>query len=73
MGEQDLTQLAVRVLCDDSPVCDEVDGNFATEADTMIDIVRVYEDDLDVIRIPEVSSTTRVLAGARCSGTYLYL
>ena len=49
LGEQDLTQLAVKILlCDDSIVCDEVDGNFATEADTMIDTVRVYEDDLDV-------------------------
>ena len=37
--EQDLTQLAVIMLCDDSTDCDEVDDYFATEADTMIDIV----------------------------------
>ena len=37
--EQDLTQLASIILCDDSTGCDEVDGYFATEADTMIDIV----------------------------------
>ena len=47
--EQDLTQLAVKILCDDSTVCDEGDGNFATEADTMIDTVHVYEDDLAVL------------------------
>ena len=50
-GERDLTQLALKKLCDDSFVCDEVDGSFATEADTMIDTVRVYEDDLDEFRI----------------------
>ena len=44
MGEQELTQLAVKILCDDSTGCDEVGGYFATESDTMIDTV--YEDDL---------------------------
>ena len=37
--EQDLSQLAVIILCDDSTGCDEVGDCFATEADTMIDIV----------------------------------
>ena len=37
--EQDLTQLAVIILCGDSTGCDEVDDCFATEADTMVDIV----------------------------------
>ena len=37
--EQDLTQLAVIILCDASTGCDEVDDYFATEADTMIDVV----------------------------------
>ena len=44
MGEQELTQLAFKILSDDSTGCDEVGGYFATEADTMIDTV--YEDDL---------------------------
>ena len=38
--EEDLTQLAVILLCDDSTGCDEKDDYFATEVDTMIDIVR---------------------------------
>ena len=42
--EQDLTQFEVKILCDDSTGCDEVDNYFATDADTMIHIV--YEDDL---------------------------
>ena len=37
--EQDLTQLAVIILYNDSIGCDEVDDYFATEADTMIAIV----------------------------------
>ena len=37
--EQYLTHLAVSILCDDSTGCDEMDGYFAKEADTMIDIV----------------------------------
>ena len=37
--KQDLTQLAVIILCDDSTGCDEMNDYFATEADTMIDIV----------------------------------
>ena len=37
--EHSLTQLAVIILCDDSFGCDDVDDYFATEADTMIDIV----------------------------------
>ena len=41
MLEQDLTQLAVIILCDDSTGCDELDYYFATEADTMVDIVYV--------------------------------
>ena len=48
--DQDLFQLAVYILCDDSTSCDEGedddDDDFATEADTIIYIV--YEDDLDV-------------------------
>ena len=35
--EQDLSQLAVYTLCDDSTGCEEED--FATEADTMTEIV----------------------------------
>ena len=38
--ELDLTELAVIIICDDSTGCDEMDDYFATEADTMIDIVR---------------------------------
>ena len=37
--EQDLSQFAVLMLCDDSTDCDEIGYYFATEADTMIDIV----------------------------------
>ena len=37
--EQDLTQLAVYILCDDSTGCMKEKGDLATEADTMIDIV----------------------------------
>ena len=37
--KQDLTQL---ILCDVSTGFDEVDDYFATEADTMIDIVYEY-------------------------------
>ena len=37
--EQDLTQLAVIIICDDSTGCDEMDDYFAIEADTMIYIV----------------------------------
>ena len=42
-SEQDLTQFAVILLCDDTTDCNVVDDYFATEADTMIDIVYVYE------------------------------
>ena len=41
----DLTQRAVKTLCDDSIGCSEMNNYFATETDTMIDVV--YEDDLD--------------------------
>ena len=37
--EQDLTQFAVLILCNDCTGCDEMYDYFATEADTMIDIV----------------------------------
>ena len=42
--EQDLTQLAVIILCDDATSWDEVGDYFATEADTMIDdiVCEVY-------------------------------
>ena len=43
--EQDFTQIAAKTLSDDSTGCVEVNGYFATEADTMIDIA--YEDDLN--------------------------
>ena len=36
---QDLTQFAVKILCDDYTGCDKVDSYFATEADTMVDIL----------------------------------
>ena len=39
--EQDCTQFAVLILCNDSTGCDEMGDYFAIEADTMIDIVRV--------------------------------
>ena len=35
------TQFAVLIQCHDSTGCDEMGDNFAKEADTMIDIVRV--------------------------------
>ena len=38
--EQDCTLFAVLILCYDSTGCDEI-CFFATEADTMIDIVRL--------------------------------
>ena len=37
--EQDRTQFAVLMLCDDSTGCDKIGDYFATEADTMIGIV----------------------------------
>ena len=37
--DQDLSQFAVLELGDDSTGCNEMDDYFATEADTMIDIV----------------------------------
>ena len=37
--KQDLTQLTVLMLCDDSTGCDEMGAYFATEPDTMINIV----------------------------------
>ena len=43
--EQDLTQFTVKILCDDSTGCDEIDNYFAIEEDTMIGIL--YEYDLD--------------------------
>ena len=36
---QDLTQLAVIILCGDSAGFDDVDDYFASEADKMIDVV----------------------------------
>ena len=43
--EQELTQFAVLILCDDPTGCDKMGGYFATEADTLIGIV--CEVDLD--------------------------
>ena len=37
--EQDRTQFAVLILCDDSTGCDEIGDYFATEAEIMICIV----------------------------------
>ena len=37
--EQDRTQFAVLILCDDSTRCDEIGNYFATEADSVLDIV----------------------------------
>ena len=37
--DQDLTQFAVKILCDDSTCFDEVGNTFATKSDIMIDIV----------------------------------
>ena len=39
--EQDCAQFAVQMLCHNSIGCDEMRDYFATEADTMIDIVRL--------------------------------
>ena len=39
--EQNCTQFAVPILCHDFNGCDEMDDYFATEADTMIYIVRL--------------------------------
>ena len=39
--KQDCTQFAVLILCNDSTGCDEMGDYFATEADTMIGIVRL--------------------------------
>ena len=39
--EQDCTQFAVLILCNDSTGCGEMSNYFNTEADTMIDIVRL--------------------------------
>ena len=39
--EQGCTQFAVLIQCHDSTGCVEMGDNFAIEADTMIDIVRV--------------------------------
>ena len=44
--EQDLPQFAVLIIYDNSTVCGEMDDYFATEADTMIDIVHVFVVDL---------------------------
>ena len=49
--EQALTQFAVKLLCDDSTGCDKVDNYFATEADTMIDILYEYDLDEDYFRL----------------------
>ena len=55
-GEQDHTQLAVKILCNDSTGCDEEDVYFATTLDTMIDIV--YKDALDeFIKMPRLNVT----------------
>ena len=37
--EQDPSQFAVLILCDDSTGCDKIGDYFAKETDTMIDIV----------------------------------
>ena len=39
--EEDCTQFAVPILCHDSTGCGEMGDYFATEADIMIDIVRL--------------------------------
>ena len=39
--EQDCTQVAVPILCNDSTDCDKMGDYFAKEADTMIEIVRL--------------------------------
>ena len=44
---QDLTKLAVMLLSDDSTGYDEVDNCFATEVDTMVDIVCEFDLDND--------------------------
>ena len=39
MVEQDLTQFAVLIHCDDPTGCDKMGDYFAIDADTMIDMV----------------------------------
>ena len=41
--QQDLTQFADKILCDDYTGCDEVDNNFATIADIMVYILYEYD------------------------------
>ena len=61
--EQDLTQFAVnKILYDDSTGCDEVDNYFATEADTIIDILYVYDLHEDQIRILYLTGTVTKLS-----------
>ena len=45
--QQELTQFADKILCDDYTGFDVVNNYFATEADTMADIL--YEYDLDEV------------------------
>ena len=55
--EQELTQFADKILCDDSSSCDEVDNYFATEADIMIDIVyNLHEDKLRKFKVTGLMS-----------------
>ena len=39
--EEDLTELAVKILCDDSTGCDKVNDYFATEAHVKMTSIRV--------------------------------
>ena len=43
--DQDLTQFAMKILCDDSTSFGEVGDTFATKADIMIDIVFKLDED----------------------------
>ena len=41
--ELDLTQFADKLQCDDYTGCDAVDNYYATDADTMMDILYEYD------------------------------
>ena len=45
--EQALAKFIVNILFDDSTGFDEMDNHFATETDTIIDIIHVYDLDKD--------------------------
>ena len=49
--EQDLSQLAALILCDDSTGCDKMGDYLTTEADTIIDTVCEVDFNKNLFRI----------------------